>query len=246
MGVKKVVCAVSGLGYVFVSEGLVARLRRWVLSKLLRASIGHAGAHVIFQNDDDLEEFRSRGILPRCTTHLIRGSGVDLEAFRPHPEVTGEPRVVLPARLLKDKGIREFFAAADLLAERDVDCAFLLAGPLDPDNPSGFSRSELDELLESGRVSWGGPQEDMPSVLRNSHVVVLPSYREGLPKSLIEAAAAGKPIVTTDVPGCRDVVEQGVSGIIVPVRNAPALADAIEKLVRSSDLRRTYGLAGRR
>ena len=130
--------------------------------------------------------------------------------------------------------------------ERDVDCAFLLAGPLDPDNPSGFSRSELDELLESGRVSWGGPQEDMPSVLRNSHVVVLPSYREGLPKSLIEAAAAGKPIVTTDVPGCRDVVEQGVSGIIVPVRNAPALADAIEKLVRSSDLRRTYGLAGRR
>ena len=116
MGVKKVVCAVSGLGYVFVSEGLVARLRRWVLSKLLRASIGHAGAHVIFQNDDDLEEFRSRGILPRCTTHLIRGSGVDLEAFRPHPEVTGEPRVVLPARLLKDKGIREFFAAADLLA----------------------------------------------------------------------------------------------------------------------------------
>jgi glycosyltransferase involved in cell wall biosynthesis len=201
---------------------------------------------VIFQNYDDLEEFRSRGILPHCTTHLIRGSGVDLEAFRPHPEVTGKLRVVLPARLLRDKGIGEFCAAADLLAERDVDCEFMLAGPLDPDNPSGVSRSELAGLLRSGRVSWGGQQGDMPGVLRNSHVVVLPSYREGLPKALIEAAAAGRPIVTTDVPGCRDVVEQGVSGIIVPVRDAAALADAIEKLLGSSDLRRTYGLAGRR
>jgi glycosyltransferase involved in cell wall biosynthesis len=246
MGVKKVVCAVSGLGYVFVAEGRVARLRRWVLGKLLRASIGHAGAHVIIQNNDDLEELRRRGILPHCATHLIRGSGVDLDAFRPHVEADGKPRVVLPARLLVDKGTREFCAAADLLAARDVDCEFMLAGPLDPDNPSGLSGSELEKLLHGGRVTWMGQQDDMPSVLRRSHVVVLPSYREGLPKALIEAAAAGKPIVTTDVPGCRDVVEHGVSGIIVPVKNSQALADAIEELLASSELRKTYGSAGRR
>jgi glycosyltransferase involved in cell wall biosynthesis len=246
MGVQKVICAVSGLGYVFVAKGLAARLRRWVLSKLLRVSIGHANAHVILQNDDDLEDLRSRGILLHCTTHLIRGSGVDLEGFRPHPEVSGTPRVVLPARLLIDKGITEFCAAADLLAERSVDCEFVLAGPLDPHNPSGISRPELEKLVQSGHVTWVGQQDDMPDVLRNSHVVVLPSYREGLPKALIEAAAAGRPIVTTDVPGCRDVVEEGVSGIIVPVRDAPALADAIEKLLASSELRVAYGLAGRR
>jgi glycosyltransferase involved in cell wall biosynthesis len=246
MGVQKVICAVSGLGYVFVAEGLVARLRRWVISKLLRASIGHAGVHVILQNNDDLEELARRGILPHCTTHLIRGSGVDLERFRPHPEISGTPCVVLPARLLTDKGIREFCTAADLLAERNVDCEFVLAGPLDPDNPSGISRPELDKLVQLGHVTWVGQQDDMPDVLRNSHVVVLPSYREGMPKALIEAAAAGRPIVTTDVPGCRDVVEDGVSGIIVPVRNALALANAIEELAASPELRKTYGLAGRR
>jgi len=246
MGVQKVICAVSGLGYVFVAEGLVARLRRWVISKLLRASIGHANAHVILQNNDDLEELARRGILPHCTTQLIRGSGVDLERFRPHPEISGTPCVVLPARLLTDKGIREFCTAADLLAERNVDCEFVLAGPLDPDNPSGISRPELDKLVQLGHVTWVGQQGDMPDVLRNSHVVVLPSYREGMPKALIEAAAAGRPIVTTDVPGCRDVVEDGVSGIIVPVRNALALANAIEELVASPELRKTYGLAGRR
>jgi glycosyltransferase involved in cell wall biosynthesis len=177
---------------------------------------------------------------------LIRGSGVDLERFRPHPEISGTPCVVLPARLLTDKGIREFCTAADLLAERNVDCEFVLAGPLDPDNPSGISRPELDKLVQLGHVTWVGQQGDMPDVLRNSHVVVLPSYREGMPKALIEAAAAGRPIVTTDVPGCRDVVEDGVSGIIVPVRNALALANAIEELVASPELRKTYGLAGRR
>jgi glycosyltransferase involved in cell wall biosynthesis len=246
MGVQKVICAVSGLGYVFVAKGIVARLRRWLLSKLLRVSIGHANAHVILQNTDDLEELRTRGILQHCTTHLIKGSGVDLEGFRPHPEVSGTPRVLLPARLLIDKGIREFCAAADLLAKRDMDCEFVLAGPLDPHNPSGISRPELQKLIQSGHVIWMGQQDDMPDVLRNSHVVVLPSYREGLPKALIEAAAAGRPIVTTDVPGCRDVVEGGVSGIIVPVRDAAALADAIEELLASPELRRTYGLAGRR
>jgi len=245
-GVQRVICAVSGLGYVFVAKGRVAQLRRWLLSKLLRLSIGHPKAHVILQNNDDLEELSSRGILPHCTTHLIRGSGVDLERFRPHPEVSGTPRVLLPARLLVDKGIGEFCAAADLLAERNVHGEFVLVGPLDPDNPSGISRPELEKLTESGQVTWLGQQDDMPDVLRNSHVVVLPSYREGLPKALIEAAAAGRPIVTTDVPGCRDVVEEGVSGILVPARNAPCLADAIEALLVSPELRRTYGLAGRR
>ena len=245
MGVQRVICAVSGLGYVFVAKGRVAQLRRWLLSKLLRLSIGHRKAHVILQNNDDLEELSSRGILPHCTTHLIRGSGVDLERFRPHPEVSGTPRVLLPARLLVDKGIREFCAAAELLAERDVEGEFVLAGPLDPGNPSGISRPDLEKLIRSEQVTWLGQRDDMPEVLRNSHVVVLPSYREGLPKALIEAAAAGRPIVTTDVPGCREVVEEGVSGILVPVRDALALANAIEKLLASPELRKTYGLAGR-
>ena len=246
MGVQKVICAVSGLGYVFVAEGHWARLRRWALSKLLRISIGHANAHVILQNNDDVEELTRRGILAHCTTHLIRGSGVDLERFRPNAEVLGTQRVIFPARLLIDKGIREFCGAAELIAERTADCEFVLVGPLDPDNPSGISRFELDQLLQSGHVTWLGQQDDMPGVLRSSHVVVLPSYREGLPKALIEAAAAGRPIVTTDVPGCRDVVEDGVSGLIVPVRDVAALADAIEKLLASPELRRTCGLAGRR
>lgn len=240
-----VVAAISGLGTVFVERGKKLSLMRHVLGVLYRLALGREYTHVIFQNDDDRGVLRSIGALSRASTSLIKGSGVLLEDYTFQDEPTGCPVVTFAARLLADKGVREFVGAARLLRSRGVKAQFMLVGSTDPGNLTSISDGELDAWARSGVVEVLGYREDIEDVLSHSNLVVLPSYREGLPKVLIEAAACGRAIVTTDVPGCRDAVIPNETGLLVPARDVTALADAIQTLIDDPVRRRGMGAAGR-
>jgi glycosyltransferase involved in cell wall biosynthesis len=177
---------------------------------------------------------------------LIRGSGVDMNIFTPRPEPEGVPVVILAARMLWAKGIGEFVDAARLLREQKVEARFVLVGESDPGNPSAVPVWQLEQWHDSGVVEWWGACSDMPRVFAEAHVVCLPSYYpEGVPKVLIEAAACGRPIVTTDVPGCREVVRHEENGLLVPTRDPVALAAALRRLIMSPALRDFLGRRGR-
>jgi glycosyltransferase involved in cell wall biosynthesis len=237
-----VVNALAGMGWLFTSRALSARLLKPIVRRWLRGALG--SGKVIVQNPDDGELLVSIGV-PAERVTLIPGSGVDLDAFTPSPEPAGPPLVVLPARLLWDKGVGEFVAAARALRARGVEARFALAGTPDPMNPASITEAQLAEWVGEGVVEHLGWIDDMPGLLRRAHVVCLPSYREGMPKSLLEAAAAGKPIVTTDVPGCRDVVAPEDNGLLVPVRDAVALEEALARLIGAPELRERMGRRGR-
>ena len=243
--VPAVVAAVSGLGFVFVARGPNAVVRRWVVGLLYRIALGHPNLKVIFQNPDDLRTVARMAHLPDSKVVMIRGSGVDLERFALMPLPMGIPVVVMAARLLVDKGVHEFVQAARLLKQRGCNARLTLFGTIDPANPTSITQEELDVWVREGVVEWWGHRSDMPQALAVAQVVVLPSYREGLPKVLLEAAACGRVVVTTDVPGCRDAIDPGVTGVLVPVRNAVALADAIEDLVSTPARCQVMGEAGR-
>jgi glycosyltransferase involved in cell wall biosynthesis len=244
-GVPAVVAAVSGLGFVFVARGTKATVRRWLVGGLYRLALGHRNLRVIFQNLDDRASLSRLTNLPSSTIVMIRGSGVDLTQYSPKPMPHGVTVVLLAARLLADKGVREFVQAARLLRQQGVAARFCLVGSVDPANPASLTDGELAQWADEGVVELWGQRSDMPEVLRSAHVVVLPSYREGLPKVLLEAAACGRPVVTTDVPGCRDAIDAGVTGVLVPVRNAAALADAIKGLINDPVRCQSMGDAGR-
>ena len=240
-----VVNALTGLGYVFTSRERLARALRPPTETLLRRFLNQSGRRTIVQNTDDLSMLADRGILERHNSVLIRGSGVDLKQFSVSPEPAGAPVVVFPARLLRDKGLLEFVAAARAMRERGVRARFVLAGALDPDNPSNVTEAQTRQWCDAGWVEWIGFREDMAQVFREAHVVCLPSYREGLPKALLEAAACARPLVATDVPGCREIVRDGQNGILVPARDPAALAGALERLIDDPALRARYGAASR-
>jgi glycosyltransferase involved in cell wall biosynthesis len=240
-----VVNTVSGLGYAFTSNHRTARMLRPALRRLWRAALSHPRSHTIFQNPDDRDDFvRMRLVRPERTV-LIRGSGVDCGVFRPEPEPEGAPVVVLPARMLWDKGVAEFVEAARLLRAAGNVARFVLIGSPDLRNREAIPEGQLQAWSQEGVVEWWGHRTDMPSVLAGAAVVVLPTYGEGLPKVLLEAAAAGRPVVATDVRGCREVVRPGVNGLLVPPKDSAALAHAIGRLLRSPDLRATLGQGGR-
>lgn len=239
-----VVNAVSGLGYAFIGKAWWHPLPV-VVRTLYRLALRRPGSWTIFQNDDDLGQLSGAGLVEADRAVLIRGSGVDIERFTASPEPEGVPIVLLPARVLRDKGVGEFVEAARALRARGLDVRFVLAGPLDPGNPAGVSRDTVEGWVAEGAVEWWGNQDDMPSVYRQATVVALPSYREGLPKALLEAGATARTLVTTDVPGCRDVVTDGVTGRVVPVRDAAALADAIEAVLADPGLRERLRMAAR-
>lgn len=244
-GVPAVVAAVSGLGFVFMAHGAKAMVRRWVVGALYRVALGHRNLKVIFQNPDDLRSLARVADLLDSRVTMIRGSGVDLERYIPQPLPGGVPVVVLAARLLADKGVLEFVRAARLLKQRGCHARFALVGTVDPANPTSFTQAQVDAWVSEGVVEWWGHRSDMPQVLAAAQVVVLPSYREGLPKVLLEAAACGRAVVTTDVPGCRDAIDPGVTGVLVPVCDAAALADAMEGLINSPAHCQAMGDAGR-
>lgn len=243
-GVRGVVNAVSGLGYVFLSSGLKAAVRRQVLGVAYRAALSGPNTRVILQNDDDERELRELGLLGDAKVVKIRGSGVNLAQFPERPPPTSEPPlVVLPARMLADKGVEEFVNAARLLRERKVPVRMALVGGEDEGNPAGLARVTLEAWDADGVVEWWGHRTDMPHVFEQAAIVCLPSYREGMPRALLEAAAMGRAIVTTDVPGCRDAVAGGAMGRLVPARDARKLADALEALLRDPTARGELGRA---
>jgi glycosyltransferase involved in cell wall biosynthesis len=243
--IRGIVNSISGLGYVFTSNS--RRTLAAVVSFAYRLILRVPRVRIIVQNDDDARQLQSNGAVDSRQVTLIRGAGVDLRIYRATPEEKSErPLVVLPARMLKDKGVVEFIEAAKLLQAGGHLARFVLAGPLDPSNPASLSAAELAQLISGTEVEWLGNVDDMPSLYRSAHVVCLPSYREGLPKALIEACAMSRAIVTTDVPGCRDVVMDGVNGILVPARDSAALARAIQLLSGDAVLRGRMGEAGRR
>jgi glycosyltransferase involved in cell wall biosynthesis len=245
VGLPVVVNALTGLGYLFIGGGWKARLLGPIARGVLRFVLSRPNAHLVMQNPDDLELLRRRGLLRHDRVVLIRGSGVDTEQFRPMPEPSGVPVAVLVGRMLTDKGVHELVGAARLLRERGVPLEVRLVGPPDPHNPASIPPATLQGWHDQGLVHWLGPQADMAAVWREAHIAVLPSYREGLPKALLEAAACGRPLVATDVPGCREVVHDGETGLVVPVRDAVALADALQRLAGDTTLRQRLGANAR-
>lgn len=242
--------AVAGMGYVFTSDDLRARLLRPVVRTLMRLALGGRRSRLILQNPDDVALFEKAGLAHSERIHLIPGSGVNCARFAPLEERGGTDggrplRVLLPARLLWDKGLAEFVEAARILRAEGRRIEFMLAGNPDPGNPAAVPEEIVREWARAGLLTWVGHVDDMPALFATIDAVALPSYREGLPKGLIEAAACGLPLVTTDVPGCREVVTDEVDGLLVPVRDAKALARAIARLDSDPLLRRRLGAAAR-
>ncbi len=244
-GIRGVVAAVPGLGYVFLDRGWMSRMRRKLVAGLYRLALGHRNLKVIFQNPDDRNSLMRLTGLPASKVELIRGSGVDLQMFSRTPLPEGMPVVLMAGRLIADKGVGEFVEAARLLRKGGHAARCCIVGAPDPANPSSLSEAELSAWEVEGIIERWGHRNDMENVLNSAYVVVLPSYREGLPKVLLEAAAVGRPVVTTDVPGCRDAIEPDVTGILIPARDAQKLAVAISSLIDDPSRSMTMGLAGR-
>jgi len=245
MGVGAVVHAITGMGFLFIRDDWPARIIRALIMPLYRFALGHRNARVIFQNPDDLKMFTDHGLVREATTVMIKGCGVDMHQFAPGEPPAGPVVVMFPAHILGDKGVHEFVHAARTLKEAGSGARFVLVGRRDPANPTDVAEATIRAWEAEGLVEWWGFRTDMPGVLRQAHIICMPSYREGLPRGLIEAAACGLPIVTADVPGCREVVAHGESGILVPVRDGPATAAAIGKLLDDPALRQSMGRVAR-
>ena len=224
--------AATGLGHLFTEQSRRNRALRTLIVPVLSRLAQHRRSVFIVQNQDDLQTLTAEGVGRERDFVQIRGSGVDIEQFLPSPLPRDEaPLVLMPARVLKDKGVREFASAARLLASQGIPCRCVLVGGLDPGNPSALSRQELLTLCAESNLTWLGHRDDLPTLLGEASVVCLPSYREGLPKALLEAAACGRPMVATDVPGCREICIDGRTGRLVPVQDGQALARAIVEIL---------------
>lgn len=245
-GISSVVSAVSGLGTVFLASTLSGKVRRWIVTKLYSAAFKQKKLAVIFQNPNDRDTLIEMTNLKKIQTRMIRGSGVSLDEYPYLPEPEGRPVVVMAARLLRDKGVLEFVGAAGLLRERGVSVCMRLIGSPDPGNPTTIQQKVVNGWQKESNLELLGFRSDIAHQYANANIICLPSYREGLPKSLIEAAACGRSVVTTDVPGCRDAITPGKTGVLVPVRDAVALADAIQMLIEDSVIRQKMGAAGRK
>jgi glycosyltransferase involved in cell wall biosynthesis len=246
VGIRNVVNALGGLGYVFSGAGARTMLLRCVIKPALKLALSGPRTALIVQNRDDLRRVIAERLSTADRVHLIRGAGVDPAAYRPAQADSETPLVILPARLLREKGVDEFVAAARSLRERGIKARFALVGAPDPAIPSSVTRAEIDGWVAEGVVEYWGWRDDMPAVFPQAQVVCLPtSYGEGLPKSLLEAAAAGCAIVTSDNPGCKELIEPGVTGWVVPMGDAVALADALQQAIERPDLRAQFGVAAR-
>lgn len=246
VGIRCVVNAMAGLGYVFISDQIKARLMRPFICLGFRLLMNHRYSRLILQNGDDRNLLLRYRLVKRELVRLIRGSGVDTSVFRPAYEKDGIPVIMLASRMLWDKGVGEFVGAARLLKERGALARFVLAGDGDPGNPNSIPNLVLQEWDREGTVEWWGKRDDMAEVFAGVSIFSLPSaYGEGVPKVLLEAAACGIPIVTTDAPGCREVVRHGENGLLVPIKSTVELADALQYLIENLEIRRRMGARGR-
>lgn len=243
--VPETVGAITGLGYLFVGAGLKVSILRRLAEFAYRIALGHPSQRAIFQNADDRAYFVERKLISEDRAALIRGSGVDMNLFSPSPEPPGAPIVLMAGRMLREKGVVDFVEAARRLRRSGVGARFVLAGESVPWNRSSVPPEQLARWHEEGVVEYWGRKDDMPDVFARSALVCLPSYGEGVPKCLIEAAACGRPVVTTDTPGCREIVRDGVNGLLVPARDPESLAGALARLLEDPGLRLEMGGAGR-
>lgn len=236
--------AITGLGYVFTSVSSRTRLLRAMLKWLLPLLFNRPGCVVLVQNPDDRSALVDLGI-ERTRMVLVPGSGVDTDAMQPLPEPDGPITFGFAGRLLTDKGIRALVAAHSIVRSQGYEVNLIIAGNPDPANPASVSMEEVQEWCRRPGITWLGHIEDIVSLWRKCHFAVLPSHREGLPGSLLEAAACGRSMIATDAPGCREIVIQDQTGLLVPIEDPPALAEAIVKLATSPELRTRYGKAAR-
>jgi glycosyltransferase involved in cell wall biosynthesis len=237
--------AVAGLGFAFTSRTAKALAVRGAMTALLRPLLNRRRAAVLVQNPDDRAQMIALGVAAD-RLFLIPGSGVDSARMMPLPEPDGAVTMAFVGRLIRDKGVATLIAAHDLLAARGRAPRLLLAGDPDPSNPASVSAAEIAAWRTRRGVELLGHVGDIGKVWAAAHIAVLPSRREGLPKSLLEAAAYGRPIIATDVPGCREIAREGINALLVPPDDPAALAQAIERLAGDADLRRRLGAAGRR
>lgn len=245
VGVSFVVNALTGLGFIFIAKGWKASILRRLVVFSYRLAFSAKNTIGIFQNPEDLKLFVDAGIIRSEKAVLIRGSGVDTSRFISLPEPAGMPIVVLASRMLWDKGVGEFVEAARILKNDGTKCRMILVGNSDPENPAAIPDDTLLAWHSEGIVEWLGHREDMTDVFAKSNIVALPSYREGLPKVLLEAASCARAIVATDVPGCREIVRNNVNGLLVPPQDSKALANAINILIKNPKLRVEMGVRGR-
>ena len=243
-GIKTIVNSVTGLGFIFTDNGQVRRILRSMI--LLAYRIVLRNTRIIFQNPTDRDLFLSIKLATPDRVELIRGSGVDIDLFQPREEPQGVPVVLFPGRFLRDKGISEFVESARIVNNNGAKARFILAGDLYEGNPSSISARELQSWTDEGVVECWGWSGQMQNIYPLANIVCLPSYREGLSRTLIEACACGRAVVTTDVPGCRDVVKHGENGLLVPPKDPQALAKAILELIKSPGTRRQMAMVGRK
>ena len=243
--VKCVVSAVSGLGSLFIQQNLINRFIRLLLYPIYQMAFNHPNQCIIFQNNDDAKLFIKMGIINSNKVKLLKGSGVSLKKFTQFKELKRTPTICFVGRILRDKGINEFVSAANIIKKRNIKAKFLVVGELDKKNPTGLSNEDLNDIKKNSNIKILGFKKNIAKIYAKSHIVCLPSYREGFPKTLIEAAAASRAIITTNVPGCKDAVIKNKTGIVVPVKNPIKLADAIEWLIENPDIRISMGKRGR-
>lgn len=242
--VKAVVYAISGLGFIFTRQRKGLDVLKTAAINLYKLALAHPNSKVIVQNQDDKSVLQTIGALRDNQAVVIKGSGVDMQEFAATPEPMEPVVVTMAARLLKDKGVMEYAEAARLAhAAGDHTTIWQLAGSLDPGNPASLNEAELEQIAAYLKVL--GERRDIAHLYAQSHIIVLPSYREGIPKSLLEAAASARPIVTSDVPGCRDTIIPHISGELVPVKDAQALSAAVQALAQDKAKRQAMGEAGR-
>jgi glycosyltransferase involved in cell wall biosynthesis len=238
------VSAVTGMGHVFTTHSIKNTILRPAISAAYRYALKHS--QVIFENPDDRNAFLSRGLVADRQAHIIRGAGVNITRFAPRKaQLSTMPSILFAGRLLRDKGIAEFVEAASIVRTSLPDARFQIAGEPDEGNPSSITAIQIQQWADEGNVEFLGHCPEMPALLWVSDICVLPSYREGTPSSLLEAAACGLPLVATDVPGCREICRDGVNGVLVPPGDAKALAAAIIRLIDDVALRHAMGARSR-
>ena len=246
LNIKSQVISVTGMGYIFINKKKVRiKLLNFIVKNLLKFAINHKNQKIIVQNNSDLHEFLRIKKISNKNFILIPGSGVNLNLFNYVPENENNNLIIMVCRLLKDKGVYEFIEAEKKIRNKNIKARFWLVGNIDPSNPSSLSSKDIEKIKEDSKVKFLGFRKDISRLYKYSNIAVLTSYREGFPKSLIEASACGRPIITTDVPGCRDSIINNVTGILINKKNSQQLCDAIELLLKNNILRKKMGYQAR-
>jgi len=236
-----IINAFTGLGYVFSSDQLHAKLIRFFIKPIFKLLFRRSNYWTIFQNPDDMNLFERLGLINLNQSTLIRGSGVETNKFIQSDDLNKIPVVMLASRMLWDKGVGEFVKVAKRAYKNKINAEFMLVGGIDNDNPMSIPLSTLNQWVSNGDVQWEGHSDNMPDMLASASIVCLPSYREGLPKVLLEAAAIGRPLIASDGPGCREIVRDKHNGLLVKMRDADSLYEAVLMLVNNREMRETMG-----